>query len=292
MKTLAVIILNWNRPDDTIECIESIKYDNSIKIIVVDNGSTDDSINKIKTRFPDIIIVENKTNSGFGEGNNIGIKKAKELYNPNYYFLLNNDTVVKNDTIKLILDFIEINPEAGIIGPKILNYYSKEKIWSAGGEIKLWKGWVKNRGEGETDTGQYNKTEQVNFISGCAMIVKKEVIETVGYFDKDYFTYFEDADLCIRAIKHGYSILYYYKPEVYHKCSTTCGCEYGELQSYYRLRNRLLFIRKNTGPLCFLFFFIFIFPLIFFRDIFRYLRRRKIKELKKVIEGVIDFLCG
>lgn len=240
-----IIILNWNRKYDTLECLESLQYINypNYKIIVVDNGSIDGSPQVIREKFPNITLIENKKNLGFAEGNNIAIKSALQE-GADYVLLLNNDTIVDRNFLIQLVKVAESDPEIGICGPKIYHYDFPNKIWFAGGLIK--GGTTLHIGGGKDDKGQFDKISVVDYITGCAMLVKRKVFEKVGLLDPDYFCMFEDADLCLRNRRAGFKAVYVPNARVWHKISSSFGGFFSPYWAYYMGRSNILFIRKNA----------------------------------------------
>ena len=255
MTKVAVVILNWNRKSDTIECLESIQKlqitNYKLQIIIVDNASTDGSVQEFK-KLKDIALVQNKENLGYTGGNNCGIEKALEL-GTDFVMVLNNDTVLDKNLVEEFLKAAEENPDVGIFTPKIYfakgfefhkeRYKSEELgkvIWAAGGSIDWNNVFGINRGVDEVDTGQYDQVEEVDFGSGACLFVKREVFEKVRMFDDRYFMYYEDADFCVRAKKEGYKVLYIPRAKLWHKVAGSSGIGSG-LNDYFISRNRLLF---------------------------------------------------
>lgn len=257
MKIL-IVILNYNGGDNTLSCLQSldslfIPVNTKLEIIVVDNASKDDSVRKIKTGYPSVIVLQNKENLGFSEGNNIGIRYA--LSNgADYVLLLNNDTIVDKNLLKELLIASENGKNIGIVSPKI--YFEKgfefhkdrykdndlgNVLWYAGG-VMDWKNVLgHHRGVDEVDHGQYNKEEDLGYATGCCMLIKKEVLEKIGLFDKRYYLYYEDNDLNVRVKKAGYKIIYAPKAILWHKNAGSAGGSGSSLQDYYIARNRMLF---------------------------------------------------
>lgn len=250
MEKIAIIILNWNGKENTLDCLKSI--DKSQKILVVDNNSTDDSVEIIKKEFPEVKIIQNPQNYGFAKGNNIGIKKALSD-GAEYVFILNNDTVLEKNCLKNLLEAVKKYQEYSIFAPKIYfeknyefhkdRYSDNEKgrvIWYAGGIIDWKNVYGKHRGVDEVDCGQFDKFESTEYATGAAMFVKKEVFEKIGLLDEKYFMYYEDTDFCIRAKKAGFKILFVPNAVVYHKNAGSSSSG-SHLQDYYITRNRLMF---------------------------------------------------
>ena len=237
-ENICIILVNYNGYDDTVECIKSIEnsdYDN-YKIILVDNGSKDK--NKILNdnyinNAADVIISEE--NLGFSGGNNLGIKYAQEKYDPEYYLLLNNDTVITKDTISNLKKGFDFDSKAGIITGKIYYFSEPKTIWAAGGKFNFNTGIADQPELGKIDDGvQYENTCEVSFATGCTMLISKQVINTVGYLEESYFLYAEDTDYCCRVLNAGFKIIYVGKALIYHKVSASTGKQ-SNMQQYYML---------------------------------------------------------
>jgi GT2 family glycosyltransferase len=249
--SVAIIILNWNNWQDTLECLDSVSqldYPN-FKIVVFDNGSVNDSVIKIKQNYgSSIILLESPQNHGFAGGNNLSIEYLKRL-NPDYIFFLNNDTIIEKNALSILIEQAVNDPKIGILTPKICFYnsnFSHKIIWYGGSKLNLIFGKTFMIGYRKKDHKRYHKISFVDFISGCAMLVKADVLDQIGGFDTDYFNIFEDADFCVRAKQKNYKLLYVPKACVYHKESMTMGSSYSPFSIYFQVRNRLLFIKKNV----------------------------------------------
>ncbi len=254
MKTVAIIIVNWNGKADTLECLALVAKletrNSKLEIIVIDNGSTDGSVEAIRKKFPSVDVIENKENLGFTGGNNVGIKRA--LANgADFVWLLNNDTAVdKNALEALVVSFSD--EKVGITGSKIYfsagrefhkERYKKSELgkvfWYAGGRIDWQNMYASHRGVDEVDGGQYDTTEETPFVTGCSMMVRKEVFEKIGFFDEKFFAYLEDLDFCLRARRAGYKLLYVPRSIVWHKNAGSSGVG-SDTHQYYMTRNRLI----------------------------------------------------
>ncbi|MGF7117956.1 glycosyltransferase family 2 protein [Methanobacterium oryzae] len=283
---VAIVILNWNGWEDTIECLESlyqINYHN-YNVILVDNASRDESLEKIKEYIEgkirvkskffsynsnnkplnvayyeneeseiennidfdpnDLIVIKNDINYGFAEGNNMGIKFALKNLNPNYILLLNNDTVVDKYFLNYMVETGEKDKKIGILGPKIYYYDNPQTIWCIGGKIDWKLARGLHVGTNEVDTGQYNRMKEFDYISGSAFLVKKEVIDKIGLMDEKFFLYFEESDLALRASKNGYTSVYAPEAKIWHKVSKSGGGLSKPIGLYYITRNRWLFMKK------------------------------------------------
>lgn len=238
---VSVIILNWNGLEHLKTCLPSVvgqTYEN-IEIIVVDNGSTDGSIEFVRQNYASVKLVCNSENVGFAKGNNIGIKKASGKY----IAVLNNDTELDANWVSSSVEVAEEHLDVGMFACKILSYYDRELV-DCVGHLIFPDGLSRGRGRGETDEGQYDEVEEVAFPSGCAALYRKEMLEQIGLFDATFFIYVEDSDLGMRGRLAGWKCLYVPKAVVYHKYSATMG-GYSSRKALLIERNRLWFVVKN-----------------------------------------------
>jgi hypothetical protein len=193
-----------------------------------------------------------KENKGFSGGNNVGIKLALESGN-DYILLLNNDTLVKPDFLEELTKTAKSGNKIGIVGPKIYfapgfefhkeRYKKNERgsvFWYAGGEIDWENMYASHRGVDEVDIGQYDNKGKTDFVSGCCMLVKREVFEEIGCLDDQLYLYLEDLDFCLRAKEAGYKIIYEPRSEIWHKNASSSDKPGSRLHQYYQTRNRLI----------------------------------------------------
>jgi len=245
---VSVILVNWNNFRDTAECLESLRqttYPN-YEVVVVDNGSEGDDPRLIRERFGGHVhVIENDKNYGFAEGCNIGIKDALAR-GADYVALLNNDTIVAPDFLEELVSVAESDEAVGIAGGKIYCYEAPELIWSAGGFLNYWTGATPIRGRGEVDHGQFEETVAVDWICGTFMFISRKVLQTVGMLDGRFFFSWEDIDLCVRANKRGFKVLFVPQSKIWHK-----GFAFGKekrlrgLPVYYAVRGYLIFMEKH-----------------------------------------------
>ncbi len=244
-----VVILNWNGWQDTIECVESclnLNYSN-YKIVIVDNGSTDNSLTILLAKFPQLDLLQSGGNLGFSGGNNVGIRHA--LANgADYIWLLNNDTIVDDDALSALVRVADSDRRIGIVGSKLYYYDEPEKIAFAGGFWKNTPLYPVHRGVDELDHGQYDAVEDVDFITGCSLLIKSAVINDIGEMHADFFLYWEDIDWNASAAEHGWRIVFVPNSRVWHKVSASTNSQPG-IKTYYSVRNRLLFLQRHRRNL-------------------------------------------
>ncbi|MFM9328706.1 glycosyltransferase family 2 protein [Paenibacillus mesotrionivorans] len=244
---VCIVLVNYNGFHDTVECIKSLKkisYDN-YRIIVVDNGSTvqpdDSELLFIKSNS---LYIAGGQNLGFSGGNNIGIKHSKE-YNPDYYLLLNNDTIVEKDFLSILVEASIMNVDAGIVCGRINFYDNRDRLWFAGGKIDFRNIATKHCGYMDFDSEIYHQNSWVSFATGCLWLVPRGTVENVGLLNEDYFLYCEDTDYCLRVLNFGLKILFVGKSRIYHKISASTG-NGSDLQNYYMMRNSYILAERYS----------------------------------------------
>ena len=283
---VTIIILNWNKAEDTIECLNSLhelSYNNS-SIIVIDNASTDNSVQKIKQKFPDIMLISNKSNLGFCEGNNIGMRYAFQS-GAEYIFLLNNDAVIEKSALSYLVKGVEDNPSIGIMGATIMSYREPEKVHVLGGELDFKTG--KTFPFPPTMQKSSGGIMEVDWVSGCAFFIKRDVIKKIGYFDPKYFAYKEEVDYCVRAKNNEYKISFCENAKVYHKKDDYVSL----IELYFMTRNLPYFILKHAHKKNLLSFFLkhYLYKTIFYK-IKKAIVQKKIYDALAISLGFVDFL--
>jgi GT2 family glycosyltransferase len=286
MPLIHIITINWNGLEDTLECLKSLKnidYPN-FNITVIDNGSKEKQIEIISKQFPTVRIIRNSTNVGFVNANNQGIKLAlKEK--ADFILLINNDTIVDNQFLKKLVITAKQNENIGLISPKIL-YYKSHKVWCMGGKISILTGITILIGKGK-NSEKYNKIIYPDFISGCAMLVKADVINRIGLLDPMYFAYFEDVDYSYRAKKAGFKLAVIPNSIIWHKKTVNKGIfgsrKLNSVQAYYWGRNSILFAKKNLNQISRIFYY---FGSITFRFIHIILIGKSPEFITKYIQGI------
>ena len=243
---VSIIVINWNGKEDTAKCLDSLRQLNypDFDVIVVDNASSDSSVEYLKKEHPDVTYIENDFNSGWTGGNNIGAKHAI-AGGAEYILTLNNDVILDKDLLKQLVDIAESDRSIGFVGPKIYYYDKPTIIYSAGLHINYNCLFPFGVRKGKTDKGQFSKIEEVNWIDDIVLLIRRDVIEKIGLYDEDYFMYVEETDLCYRAQKAGFKIIFNPKAIAWHRGAASSGSGFNPFVAYYKIRNRILFVRKN-----------------------------------------------
>lgn len=251
MRSCAIypIIVNWNLATETIPCIESLLAAGASagQIVVVDNGSQDDSVARLTERFgPQIQLLSHPTNLGFAGGNNIGIEFALAA-GADWVLLVNNDTVVEPTFLQELMNAAAQHPAHPIIGPLILYYTEPDRIWSLGDRLipgtlitrRLWHDAAVPDGLAAFIA--------VDFLNACCMLIHRSVFATIGLLNATYFMYAEDVDFCWRARRAGLQLGCATKARIWHKVSRSTGVYHPQAR-YWRITNQIRVYRTYARP--------------------------------------------
>lgn len=244
---ISIIILNWNGWKDTLECLQSVQkisYPN-FRVLVVDNGSSDDSVAQIQHAFPDVDLLETGENLGYAGGNNAGIVHVLKEQ-AEFILLLNNDTIVDPGILSAFVGAASTCPAAGIFGAKSYYYSQPDTIWALGGK---WDESAKEPGficKGENDaTAQYVQPFEVDYVIGCAVFCRVDMIHKIGLMEEAFFLNFEEMDWCYRARAAGFLSYSVPAAKLWHKVSVSFGGAESPLWKYFMTRNELLWARRH-----------------------------------------------
>ena len=285
-----IVVLNWNSWKDTVSCIDSLKkitYGN-YKILIVDNGSVDGSEEILKERFPELTLIQTGRNLGFAGGVNVGIKCALKE-GADYILLLNNDTVVAPDFLDELVKVAERDERAGILCSKIYFYSEPDRIWYAGASFYSWIGFTVLRGCRRKDTGQFDTIEETE-PTGCAMLLKRELCEKIGFFNEDYFCYYEDLEFGMRARRAGFKTLYVPSSKLWHKVGETTKGSLAML--YYMMRNSLDFIDTYYPLPAVMRYIRYMLVAGMFSFYVLVTQGQRFKGMKRIYQGVRDYFNG
>ena len=250
---VVTVILNTNRRTDTLACLESLAAsdldtdgDLVHEIIVLDNASTDGSVEAIQAGFPDVQILPLSENLGYAGNNNVGIRAALEQ-GADWVFVLNEDTLLDPHCLRRMVRHGESNAEIGIVGPMVYHLNPPGLIQTAGGMFGQ-NLLPYHSGQNELDRGQFPVPRQVDWVSGCSILVRREVVEQVGMLDERFFYYWEETEWCLRAGKAGWKVVNVPQAKLWHK-GVQPDYDPSPSVTYYNTRNRFLMLAKHHAPL-------------------------------------------
>jgi len=241
-----VITLNWNRCDDTLRFLAfSSQLDYAhYRILVVDNGSTDNSITAISAHFPDVEQVVNGCNLGFAAGMNVGIRYAMAR-GVDFVFLANNDTLVAPDTLSLLVEAILVSG-ASLAAPAILYTNAPQCIWSAGGWHNNVTLEITGCRRGQRAAALGHNPFEVDFVTACGMLIRRRCLEEVGLFDERFAMYYEDMDYCLRARTAGHCVQVVPQAKMLHDVAASIGGSNSPGERYHMALSSVLFFRKHV----------------------------------------------
>ena len=268
-----ILILNWNGMDVLNGCLESIlssTYKN-YTITVIDNGSKDKSIDNIDKISSKINIIKIGENLGYSKGYNFAFDKIKN-HDDDYYLLLNNDTTMNKDTLESLFLAIKHFGPNNIYSPKIINS-NNNSIWYAGGKINSLTNLSSHIGINSHEDTVIFKTDVTDFVSGCAMLIKKSLVESLNGFNEVFNFYYEDIDLCLRAKKAtDVKCIFVNDSIVYHKISNSMGGRFSFIKIYYKIISSIKFLYINNNFLMFIFYLLINIIVLPFKLFFKILK--------------------
>ena len=285
-----IIIPNYNGLEHLKTCYDSIKKQSfkEYAVILVDNNSSDGSVNFTKEIFPDSVVLELDKNYGFAKAVNEGINFSLGAADCKFILLLNNDMELDPDFIKTGIETLEKINDASMVAVKMLNYFDRSIIDDCGDFIKGKGGSPAARGHGEKDVGQYDEEEYIFGACAGAAFYKKEIFQKIGIFDEDFFAYYEDIDFSFRAHLAGYKCFYQPKAVCYHKRGGTSSVATHGFQTEMCERN-LVLMRIKDYPLI---TYILYQPLFFAARIKRYYLFIKDHSFAVFLNAVKGYLRG
>lgn len=263
-KHISIILVNYNTPLETKACLQSLdKVEHSgfnFQIVVVDGGSKEALVlsQKFLAKRKNIDLIRSEANLGFSGGSNLGLQYAVDHYDSDYFLLLNTDTEVKPDFLQELYNAASADPKIGLLAPKIYfypgyefhhdDYEAKDRgkvIWYAGGVYDWRNLFAFHCGVDELDRGQFEQAAETGFVTGCCMLISREVIERVGLLDDRFFLYLEDVDYSLRVKAARLKLYFCPQAKIWHKASSATGGSGSPLQLYYQSRNRLYLAFKH-----------------------------------------------
>jgi GT2 family glycosyltransferase len=244
-----VIVVHWNGLEHTERCLHSLErltFPN-VSVLVVDNGSTDGSGKEIAARFPAVEVLHLPENLYYAGGANRGLRRALAR-GFDHAIILNNDTEAAPDLVDRLVEVADSDPAIGLVGPKILHLDRPDLIWSAGGCISYWRGMFHHLGLRQPDGPSWSHERDVDYLTGCCILITRAALIDVGYLDTAFTMYSEDADWCVRARRSGYRVVYAPRARLGHRVSAASGGGLTPYKMYHRVRSNLFFFQRHARP--------------------------------------------
>jgi GT2 family glycosyltransferase len=286
-----VVVLNWNGRDMTADCLRSLlaMQDVNFRILVIDNGSSDGSERFLRDSFSEVDVIANKYNVGFAAGCNIGMKWALEE-NAEYVLLVNNDTLLAPSLLRELVREAEAHPQAAILSPKIYYFAPPDAIWWVGGTYTCWNGLAKHTDLGKRDTGKHDQIRDIDWATGCAMLLRCKTLRCVGLFDEQVFGNGEDLDLSLRMRRAGYTVRYVPTAQLWHREAIDYRRNVGEhVRAFTLIRNLLWVMHKHAKFYHWLTFWPMFFCYYLPKMLLRQASRGDFRSCFSILHGVVAF---
>lgn len=283
---VSIITLNYNQTEATCAFLESTRFLTypHYEILVCDMASAKDPTEAIlRGNYPHTRLLKSKKNLGFAGGNNWGMRQSKG----DFIFIVNNDTEVTPDLLQKLIDPFYRDPAIGVTCPKIKYFSSPNIIEYAGfNPMNVYTGRTTSIGLMEEDRGQYDQSRTTSAAHGCAMMVKREILERVGMFAEKFFLYYEEWDWSARITRANYKIWYTADAEIYHKESLTVG-KSNPIKVYYHTRNRILYMRRNSNIFQFAIFTLVFTFFVVPKTMSLYFFKKEFLQLRYFLKGIL-----
>ncbi len=245
---IAAIIVNWNGASDTLAVLEELGSVEglALRTIVVENGSTDDSLERLEASDLAFELIKTGDNLGFAGGNLVGIRHAAADPEVEWFLLINNDVVVDPGFLTPLIEACR-DPEVGAAGPKIYYHEPARLLWAAGGRLRVRETVTEEFGKGNLDQGQWDQARDVTYLTTCCLLVPRDALERVGLLDPLFFIGVEDADWCRRALDSGYRLRYVPESRIWHKVAVSTGGSYTPFKTFHTGRSNTLYARRHLN---------------------------------------------
>ncbi len=294
---VAVVLINWNGASDTLATLASLEASEEahrLRCLVVDNGSTDDSVTRLGARLGEIRLnaelIETGANLGFAGGNGVGIRRALEDPSIDWILLLNTDVEVDPGFLKPLLEACA-DPAVGAAGPLIFYFEPRDLIWAAGGRLRWRETVTEEWGNREPLGPKFAAAADVTYLTTCCLLVPRDAMLEVGPLDPVYFINVDDADWCRRASAAGYRLRYVPESRIWHKVAASTGGGYTPTKTFHTGRGNAIFVRRYGGPLAcsiFLAANLAALPVAFVREGLRGNARSVRSKAKGLWRGLLD----
>ncbi len=241
-----ILVLTWNYIDLTLDCLQSLQKLNypNYKIVMIDNASSDATVETVHKQCPEVIVLTNSENLGYSRGNNVGIRYAYKN-GADYFLIMNNDTIIDPNALTELVKVAERSDDIGFVTGKSY-FYDKPNIIQVIGKVEAPPSpYFPNVGQGEIDIGQYDQEKEFDYIDNVYVLVKKNVYEKIGGYDSDFFMYCSEIDWCARAKKKNIKIFYTPKAKLWHRVSASLGGKSTSYKNFLLRKFAILFYWRN-----------------------------------------------
>jgi GT2 family glycosyltransferase len=248
---IAVVLVNWNGPTDTLATLASLDRARAataldLRPLVVDTGSTDDSRARFAAERPDVPVLATGENLGFAGGNLAGIRRALADPAVAWVLLLNTDVEVDPGFLPPLVDACR-DPGVGAAGPKIFYAEPPDRLWAAGGRLRVRETVAEEWGRGEPDGPRWDRPRDVTYLTTCCLLVPRDALVRVGPLDPAYFINVDDADWCRRALDAGYRLRYVPESRLWHKVAASTAGSYTPFKTFHTGRSNAIWVRRHGG---------------------------------------------
>lgn len=247
---VAVVLVNWNGAGDTLDTLASLDRAHAgldVRPLVVDNGSSDDSVERLRRERPDVELIETGENRGFAAGNLAGIRHVLRDPEVGWVLLLNTDVAVDPGFLPPLLEACR-DPRVAAAGPKIFYFDPPDRLWAAGGRLRIRETVTEEWGRGEPGDGRWDVPREVTYLTTCCLMIPRDALERVGPLDPAYFINVDDADWCRRALDAGYRLRYAPESVIWHKVAASTAGGYTPFKTFHTGRSNAVWVRRHAGP--------------------------------------------
>lgn len=258
MSSTWAVVVNWNGGEDNLECLGSLIADglSAQHVVFVDNASTDGSPDAVARAFPAVRLIRNERNEGYGHGTNRGVELALRE-GAELVFLVNNDVTFPRGLLALLGEALRADPGVGVVGPRLVYRDDPGRLWCAGGRMTYRQNLSVLLGHDQADGPRWLEARDVDYVPGCAMLVRREVFERIGLLDGEYFAYHEDIEFCLKARAAGFRVRLIGEGLAYHAAHASTGGGYNPHRKYMMGVNTIWFLRRYGTPARWLSFVVF-----------------------------------
>jgi GT2 family glycosyltransferase len=248
LPSVAAVVVSYNGKDLALQALASLRKMTypRLGLFVVDNGSTDGSAEALRAAVPELTVWRRERNQGSAAGYAVGLERAI-AQGFDYVLLLNNDIEVEPGLVEELVRVAESDPRIGCVGPKCYYFSDRRRIWSAGGILRFRESITRERGYQELDAGQFERDQEVGYVNGCAILIKRSAALEAGGWDPVYFVCVDDADYCTRLRRRGWRCFYAHRAVLYHMVAVSTG-GYTPAKNFQLGKSGAFYVRRYASP--------------------------------------------